>query len=430
MFIKVEWRDIFPKMGLNGKYVGGKHNFFAYASLMKYCSSLIFRSVDEDGYILCSDIPSKAFLREGAMYRLLGKTKVSELQKMHFRDPKAQSDIHVTELSYHSSLRNTLCDLKGKKCRYPPTVTIKSSIECSGIECDLDTVQVVEVGDDVFYEYVKPPCVHQTFFGATHSASIKYDSEASTKCANKNAALASAACCLNGTGIAIHDTCQYTGELIPFHEAEARCVEKGMTICDFDSLDKKMCKGCCNYNGPYWFDGGDTCEVEVITNAQGGVALEGQGEAKRINLKSLTFFRVHWEGGFPSPENDCGEGFCKRVKDYCRCRVKNLSEIAFTDVPQKEDVLDLLSIGGLPPTLADYAAMEKGNGVNVYFSIERGEYDKSVVFEVIDEYNRKRYLKNIIERIELQPQDDRNNTGSFVFRNPPTFYNIFHPEVR
>ncbi len=349
---------------------------------------------------------------------------------MHFNDPDAQSDIHVTALSYHSSLRNILCDLKGKHCRYPPVITITSNIQCSDIECELDTIQVVEVGDGVFYEYVKPPCVHLSFFGPTDSASITYDSGKSLKCGNRNAALASAACCLNETSIAIHDTCKYTGELIPFHEAEARCNEKGMTICAFDSLDEKMCKGCCNYNGPYWYDGDDSCEVEVITNARGEVALEREGEAKWSNFNTLTFFRVHWEGGFPRPENKCAKGFCERQQGHCRCRVTNRSKVAFTDLPQKEEVLALLNIGGLPPSLKDYVATIEGNGVNVHFGTESGKYDKAVVFEVIDEYGRTRYLKNIIESIELQPQDGRNTTDSFAFRNPPTFYNMFHPEVR
>ena len=55
MRIQVEWRDCYPKMGLDGQYVGDK-------------------------YMICADIPSQMFLRKGAKYRLLGNERESQLQ--------------------------------------------------------------------------------------------------------------------------------------------------------------------------------------------------------------------------------------------------------------------------------------------------------------------------------------------------------------
>jgi hypothetical protein len=54
MFINVEYRDRFPKMGLDHKYIG-------------------------DRYPICSDLPDKHFLSKRASYRLLGATPKPEL---------------------------------------------------------------------------------------------------------------------------------------------------------------------------------------------------------------------------------------------------------------------------------------------------------------------------------------------------------------
>jgi hypothetical protein len=58
MQIDENWRDRFPKMGLNRQYIG-------------------------DGLPLCTDLVDKHFLAKGATYRLLGRTPTPLAQ----RDP-------------------------------------------------------------------------------------------------------------------------------------------------------------------------------------------------------------------------------------------------------------------------------------------------------------------------------------------------------
>lgn len=54
MILNGDRRDAFPKMDLNGGFVG-------------------------DGYPLCSQIPSQSFLKNGAKYRLVGNWNQPEL---------------------------------------------------------------------------------------------------------------------------------------------------------------------------------------------------------------------------------------------------------------------------------------------------------------------------------------------------------------
>ena len=105
-----------------------------------------------DGYASCSDFPRDTFLRKGAKYRLLGTVPVPELQENR----------SITKLPRSSHLRTLLCQSVGEKCSFPGVIVLDSNIQCTGIECDVvDTrLHVVEVKNDVYYEYVRPSCVH------------------------------------------------------------------------------------------------------------------------------------------------------------------------------------------------------------------------------------------------------------------------------
>jgi hypothetical protein len=68
MQVLEDWRDRFPKMGLDRKYVG-------------------------DGLPLCTDLPSKHFLAKGATYKLRGRTPAPISQRdpvLWTQDPKYQ----------------------------------------------------------------------------------------------------------------------------------------------------------------------------------------------------------------------------------------------------------------------------------------------------------------------------------------------------
>ena len=135
MKINVDYRDVYPKMGLDRKYIG-------------------------DGFPLCVELPVKRFLNVGAMYRLLGRTPAPELQ---FDPIEWVSDPFANRLKLQSSescsLFSKLCGSQDPaNCTLAPKVVLDENLVCSGVECVVDTVRVVEVSDGIFYEYVRMPC--------------------------------------------------------------------------------------------------------------------------------------------------------------------------------------------------------------------------------------------------------------------------------
>jgi hypothetical protein len=135
MRIHIEWRDRYPKMGLDGQYVG-------------------------DQYMICADVPPQMFLRKGAKYRLLGNEKESQLQHPQ-RDEEGNVVVHVLDSS--SELVAELCQDSNGSCQFPSLVELGQNIKCIGVECELGIVQIVQV-HDIYYEYLKPSCINFPFF--------------------------------------------------------------------------------------------------------------------------------------------------------------------------------------------------------------------------------------------------------------------------
>ncbi|KAI2490759.1 Protein of unknown function (DUF1501) [Fragilaria crotonensis] len=121
MRINLEYRDVFPKMGLDRKYIG-------------------------DGVPLCSDLPARHFLRRGATYRLLGRSPSPSLQS----DPEEWlTDKLAKRLKLQpngvSSLFYKLCGtLSASTCTNKPLIVLDANLGCSRTECSVDTVRVVE----------------------------------------------------------------------------------------------------------------------------------------------------------------------------------------------------------------------------------------------------------------------------------------------
>lgn len=398
MTVNADWRDPYPKMGLENRYVG-------------------------DGYMLCDDIPDKSFLRQSATYRLLGKTKRSEVQHQFLKKSASDADIHVTMLGEDSSLRKTLCNSVDGQCLYAPTVRIESTLSCHGYECDLDMVQVVQVAENIFYEYMKPPCVRNAIFGSGRVATT----ETYSLCVDKNAAAAAAACCPVGSTVAKNDSCRYSGEVISFIKAKKRCMKSGMELCDFTSIDASSSGTCRSYKGLFWYGANNPCKITIIIDEDGKVALERQ-ESPGQDYESLTFFRVHWKYEYPSAQNQCGNNICESISGYCRCKVNDQKEAVYTTPPKRQNALDNLHVGGVPPTLRDYAASEDGDEMKIHFREQLGVYDEDVVFEIIDDFGRILYLRNIETNILITSNGSTNT--DFQFRSPPSFMNEVNPEVR
>ena len=171
MEINMAHRDIFPKMGLDRKYIG-------------------------DGVPLCADLPEKHFLMAGATYRLLGTTPTPEL----LTDANEwASDPLAVRLKLQTNGANCLfAKLCGSQnpsnCKLEAKVVLDESVGCSGTECSVDTVRVVEVSNGIFYEYVRAPCVYQAFFDNPKMIVRRWDWWDLT-CADPRTQVASSACC-------------------------------------------------------------------------------------------------------------------------------------------------------------------------------------------------------------------------------------------
>jgi Protein of unknown function (DUF1800) len=172
MKINIDIRDVFPKMGLDRKYIG-------------------------DGYPLCSDLPQKAFLKAGATYRLLGSTSHPELVRIPKKwatDPKAKRV--KLQPNGVNSLFGKLCgSLEPTSCNFKAKVVLESDVVCSDtIECSVDTLQVVEIIPGIFYEYVNTPCVYQAFYGDS-KAILRRNSWTEIVCADPRTIQGYVACC-------------------------------------------------------------------------------------------------------------------------------------------------------------------------------------------------------------------------------------------
>ena len=128
-----------------------------------------------DGYPLCTDLGSSAFLRAGAKYRFLGlEMNVPELsQGIDWVKVPAADGSNAPPFAPEAStsgLYNALCKPDAlATCRFQSTVILDEQIPCKGSECNLDTVRLVKIvnGAQAYYfEYLPLPCVSLGFLEA------------------------------------------------------------------------------------------------------------------------------------------------------------------------------------------------------------------------------------------------------------------------
>ena len=197
MKIQPTWRDKFPKSHTENGYIG-------------------------DNFPLCIDLPSRHFLRKGARYRFLGS---SSLPEMVDDPPEFATDNTIQQmvLSENSNLRAQLCNVdRNGSCQYMNTVILPTNLNCVDNECNVDTLRVVKVAENMFYEYVQYPCVQEVFYQSAKKINQRKRTYGTT-CANPLLAVASEACCSLGSTTATRNYI-YDGERLTFASAKARCV--------------------------------------------------------------------------------------------------------------------------------------------------------------------------------------------------------------
>ena len=213
--------DRFPKSDLVGGYIG-------------------------DSYPLCADLPDRDHLRKGAIFRALGSRTIPELQYENRQWDEwddATTNKRRLVLDAGSPLYDLLCDAEEDGvCTYPGKVILASNLDYSAFqsapEYYTDSLRSFKVGE-YFYEYVRPPCVHRTFFPDSKKVFAgRIDGDFVHKkvmCADPLEKTAVEMCCEAGwdssIAYAVRGNCRYYGERMRFAAQEARCAEIGREMC-------------------------------------------------------------------------------------------------------------------------------------------------------------------------------------------------------
>ena len=153
-------RDMHPKTDLLGGHIG-------------------------DGLPLCADLPGRAFLRRGATFEYVGPTPSA--RKNYVRN--IVETPYVTRFEAHTNrslLYEALCqrNTTGGPCQFSSVKTLDEDLACYGLECEVDEVTLVKLrgagrrsnGEpyDVYYEYVREPCVELAYFDNPVLAGPRY----------------------------------------------------------------------------------------------------------------------------------------------------------------------------------------------------------------------------------------------------------------
>ena len=430
MRIRLEYRDFFPKMGLLQRYIG-------------------------DGYPLCADLPPRHFLRKDAKYRLLGSSPLPELQFDNEWDYRAVRFVADPEGALNSALCGADSGISSS-CTYPGIVTLSETINCVGRECEVDTVRVVQVEGGMYYEYVRPPCVHQAF--VENPRKIKKKKHGSGKgiarymCADPRVAVASTACCFRASKA--NTSVVYWGERTLASTSEQRCTEldelaeqsnSSFAMCNstgpfrIQSCREGSCTG--HHNPFYWFAKDAPCFIKVKLDAsnEGKIAVvhsvpdEDPSQEREMGQEeedNKTFFRVQFYSGkeqIADLVKTCVDNpGCNNAEDgHCMCNVIVSNEQAYFSAPTRNEVLSSLHVGSFHPEWLDgYATVTEVSDVKIHADKENyGVYSPETIFEVMDDFGEVQWRKNVRSVVQI--------VGTNVtFRNPVQFISLAEPTLR
>ena len=399
MRLEAERRDRFPKTDLANGYIG-------------------------DYYPLCTDLPAMSFLRIGAKYRLLGSSRQPELKKQTWKVSKGTQTL---ALDSSSNLFHKLCmPSQLGACSYPSVVILDDNLPCNGLECKLDTVHVIQVGS-AFYEYIRIPCVEQSFF--MNGIKIAGNSRSSTAiCTNPALAVASEACCPPGVTSLLQrraiSSCLIYGEQMTQATAGSRCATIGRSLCDYNTMTASE---KCPFVGFYWTN--ESCVVKVKVSSSGEAAIVHDFAVTSTALTKITpnYFKVYWEyNQYPSVDNFCGGGQCEVFENTCICNITVTNEPVFVEAPTNAaEVLQKLRIGHPDPTMFDV------NMYSEYTSSATSDFKMytttqaccgtDTFFEVEDRNKQKKFLRNLKSTVTIAGT-------TFSFRNPLHFNSILSTE--
>ena len=394
MRLEAERRDRFPKSDLSEGYIG-------------------------DLYPLCIDLPSKSFLRVGAKYRLLGSSPRTELKARKW--PVTQGTQNLL-LASGSTLYDRLCKPEQNGlCLYPSLVVLDGNLECSGLECSMDTIHFVQVGA-VFYEYIRQPCVELPFYmnGVKTAGQSR---NTNTICANPSLPVASEACCLQNQASnrdAIR-SCLISGETMTRDRAQSRCSSIGRTLCDFRSVNATE---KCPFTGFHWTSLSCSINVKVSRSGELAIVHNSLSAINALKKNSPNYFKVYWESNqYPSVDNFCEGGECEIYENTCFCNITVTEEPVFLTTPTNAaEVLEKLRIGHPDPSMFDLDAYSSTSTSDFKtYSTSQTCCGTDTFFEVQDRNGQTRFLRNLKSTVRI-------SGSTFKFRNPPQFNSVFSTE--
>lgn len=422
--IEPEWRDSLPKLGL---YNNGERQYIG------------------DGYPLCSDLPERHFLKPGATYVLLGSISSPKYHSApDFGESPAASPLMQLDET-DSALYAKLCDEDSgtQRCRFPSKVVLDEELRCFGEECDIEAPQLVQVEPGIQYEYLRIPCVFQSYFVDGKAVGrLNHKEEALFSCAEQKNQVGCVACCGPEANIFVpEDLGRFIGERMSYASAEQICSTRDLSMCHTPKPDQD---GVVDWNAEYWSSVPCKQRAKLSLGGQVGIVhsfhqdiMFHEAVHPSVREDTKAYFDVLWS--VPDSNMDVAELFydyellceslgCPRdaFDNLCLCDVELREATVFDAPPTRKGVLQNLRVGAFNPSVYWGSHAEKVVSPGVIMHSEDGKYSTESVFEVVDDNGVQRFFKNYRSDVVIGESGKRK----LMFRNPPHFTSIHDKDVR
>ena len=400
MSINPEWRDPFPKLDLHGGYIG-------------------------DGFPLCADLPSRAFLLNGTRFSYLGIQAGLPDGQLDSYIWQSYSGAHLVLEDRASPLHQRLCSrapgVQSGACTLTSEVQLMTDLPCHGGECQLDTARVIKLVDGnvtAYFEWQRPACVELPFY-ADAKVAVLTNAGARQMCADP-ATVVAGSCCVDATDDSFGQ-CHYLQERMTYQTARARCENISATVCA--STDDRVTNADCGYKSQYlrhWTS--LPCTIKAQVDRNGWVAIVHEPYGKTVSKRpsfavdNNNIFRVAWRDGlYPAAASNCSSS-CTVRAGTCLCDVLVETTRVFDALPSTAaEVVQLLHITAWCPHMFGAATY-----VLLSWNAEVEWYAKASA-PGGGGFNNEAIIKVIASGTCFANKQSMVTVDQFAFRNSPHF---------